>query len=495
MGSVWMAGAAPGPAFPALRGEAAADVVVVGGGITGVMTALRLSEAGLKVVLLEARDIGGGNTGLSTGNLYALVSSGLHALARRWRDGEVREVVRLRAEAVDAIERLARLHAPDCGFARCPARIVVEREDADALESLQAEFEACREAGLAPGWDAAPPLPFPVARGLVVEGQAQFNPYLFVRGLAEALATRAAVHEDSPVTGLDASPGSVETPQGRVAARHIVLATHTPPGFNLVQAEMEVHREYGIAAPTDRPLPPGIHWVRDAGRSLRPYARDGRDWLVVVGEKHKTGEAEPGVRYRQRLLDYAAPRLGVQAPAFGWSAQQFQPADGLPYIGPSAHGNVWIATGFAADGLTWGAVAARLIADGILGQESEAARLLTPRRFTPLKSAPTWGRENAAVVRHLVADRLRDGEAARFADVPPGEGRLVEVDGRKYAVHRTDAGALRVLSPVCPHLKCIVQWNANERSWDCPCHGSRFDAEGQVLDGPALTPLERYELD
>ena len=340
------------------------------------------------------------------------------------------------------------------------------------------------------------PLPIRVTRGLALQGQAQFNPYRFVRGLLASLATeRVRVYERSPVTDLDASPAVVKTPEGSVSAQHIVMATHTPLGFNLVQAEMEVYREYGVSARIGQAIAPGIHWMRDQGRSVRGYEHGGDPWLVVVGEKHKTGEVEPGTDYSRRLKEYAQARFDVAGTDFEWSAQQFRSADGLPYIGPSAHANVWIATGFGADGLTWGALAADLIAASITDRPNPLASLLTPRRFTPVKSAATWGSENAAVIRHLVADRLQPGQVERFADVPAGEGRLVEADGKKFAVHRSGDGGLNVLSPVCPHLKCIVQWNPHAGSWDCPCHGSRFAPDGRNIEGPALSPLERYEVE
>jgi Rieske Fe-S protein len=235
--------------------------------------------------------------------------------------------------------------------------------------------------------------------------------------------------------------------------------------------------------------------VRDASRSLRSYRHGDAEYLVVVGEKHKTGEPEPDVDYPRRLQDYARQYFDVATFEHSWSAQQFQSADGLPYIGPSAHGNVFIATGFAADGLTWGAAAATIICDSILGREARGSDLLSPRRFTPVKSAKTWASENASVVKHLVGDRVSKADAAELSDVRVGEGRIIELRGRKHAVYRDLDGILSVLSPVCTHLKCHVIWNAEASSWDCPCHGSRFHPDGRVLEGPATAPLKPLPID
>lgn len=193
--------------------------------------------------------------------------------------------------------------------------------------------------------------------------------------------------------------------------------------------------------------------------------------------------------YPGRLKAFAREAFDATAFEHVWSAQQFQSADGLPCIGRSAHDNVFIATGFGADGLVWGTVAADVVADLVDGSGSALATLLRPRRFTPVKSARGWAAENASVVRHMLGDRFRH-DAEAFADVPVGGGAIVETDRGRYAVHRDAGGGLHAFSPICPHLKCTVAWNALESTWDCPCHGSRFRADdGTVIDGPALTGL------
>lgn len=489
MASTWKDQRTPAAALPALEGSLDADVVIVGGGITGLCTALALHASGRRVVVLEAATCGGSNTGDSTGNLYGTVSAGLAPLRRKWNDEVVRDVVAWRMDAVERIERSVAELAIDCAFVRCPLIRAVAGSDAKALDDLEQEFDASAAAGLSPRWlPSDADLAVGVTRGFRLENQAQFNPYLYARGLAAALSERGVrIFENSRVLELDASPGRARTAGGEVHAPYIVLATHTPAGFNLVQAEMEVHREYGITADVEATPADGIFWLSDQGRSLRP---DDEGRLVVVGEKHKTGEPEPGVGYLQRLRDWTAERFAGARFRHEWSAQQFKPADGLPYIGRSAHDNVLIATGFAADGLTWGAAAAGLIAGLIAGEDSEAARRLTPRRFTPLKSAKVWASENATVMKHLVGDRLTQADIDRLSDVAAGEGAIVELDGRKHAVYRDDAGSLSVVSPVCTHLGCYVAWNASETTWDCPCHGSRFRTDGSVIEGPALKPLE-----
>lgn len=493
MRSLWMDETRAPVAYPALDRPLEADTVVVGGGITGLGTALRLAETGQRVALIEAARFGASNTGCSTGNLYATVSDGLAPLRAKWNDEVLREVVDWRAQAIDWIEAQIATHSIECGFVRCPLVRGVAGDDAQQLEELAEEFDAAAAAGLAPRWiDAVPELPFGVRRAFRIEHQAQFDPYAYARGLARVLAARGVdLHEHTPALDVDAGEGRVRTERADVHANDIVFATHTPLGFNLVQAEMEAIREYGISAlPVERPPPDGIFWLRDDARSIRHHREGDRDYLVIVGGKHVVGEHERGIDYPEQLREYARSRFGAREFVHEWSAQQYRSADRLPYIGRSAHHNVLIATGFAADGLVWGTVAAGVLADLVTGSGTRAGERLSPRRFTPVKSAKGWASENATVMKHLVGDRLMPADLEKLSQVRPDEGRIVELDGRKHAVYRAADGSYSVVSPVCTHLRCIVGWNPIERSWDCPCHGSRFRIDGSVIEGPALVALE-----
>lgn len=492
MRSVWMMGANESGRHPALASTIEVDTVVVGGGITGATTALLLAEAGQKVALLEAASIGASSTGHSTGNLYGTLSSGLSALRKHWSAEVVRDMVALRLQAVDRIEQTVARLAIDCAFARRPLVTCVAGNSDGLLSGLQEEFDAAAEAGLAPHWIDAMALPMPASRAFQIDRQAQFNPFQYTRAVAQAAAERGVlVHEHSAVVQVDPDAGRVVTASGEVHAQQIVLATHTPIGFNLVQAEMPVYRECGIAATLSQgPYPEGIFWVRDVFRSVRSYHAPAGDYLVVVGEKHKPGHEEPA-EY-EALRDYARAHFAVADFTQAWSAQQYRSADGLPYIGQSGHDKVLIATGFGADGLVWGTVAAQLIGELVHGRESEASERLTPRRFTPLKSAKNWAAETAVVLKDMV-HRLSPAEVKDLTDVPAGEGRIAAFGGHKCAVYRSPEDELSVLSAVCTHLKCLVRWNSAAISWDCPCHGSRFRTDGSVIEGPALHPLPRVE--
>lgn len=498
MSTLWSIGSQHAVQFPPLTGKVRSEAVVIGGGITGLLTAFELAERGRRVVVLEAARVGRGNSGRSTGNLYGTVSSGLAAVRRKWDADTTRRICAARMQAIARIEAIVQRFGIDCAFERRSLCSIVAAGDAQALQSLDAEVDANREAGLSTERvEQLDDWPLPMRAAMRIADQAQFNPLHFCERLATALRDLGvAIHEGSVVREVDAGRRWLRTDDGEVQADFIVHASHVPKGISLIQAQMEPYREYGIAVrlAADARYPHGIFWVRDEQRSVRSYRHGERQHLVVVGEKHKVGHGEHGHGYMQRLDAWARQHFAVASTDHEWSAQQYRPADLLPYIGPGAHANVLMATGFSADGLTWGAVASKVLADTIDGRDNPVAELLTPRRFTPIKSAGVWMSENSMVASHLVKDRMSAAPAG-LSEVAPGEGRIVEINGRKHAVHRADDSTLTVLSPVCPHMKCHVAWNAAESSWDCPCHGSRFQPDGRVIEGPAMRPLEPVALD
>ena len=276
----------------------------------------------------------------------------------------------------------------------------------------------------------------------------------------------------------------------------MIMATHTPKGISFLHTLLGPYREYAIAVKLRGGYPPpGIYWSTEQPHhhSLRSYSAGDQQYLVVIGEPHKVGQHEHNDELFGKLEEFVQKRFDVESVVYRWAGQHYRPADGLPYIGESAASpDVYIATGFATDGLAYGTAAAILIKDLINNTPNPLADVYDARRFTPVASATEFVKENVNVIAQYLKDLPGTADEGEFADVAPGEGRTVETDGAKYAVYREDNGALHVVSAVCTHMDCIVDWNRAERSWDCPCHGSRFTVDGEVIEGPAIAPLQQY---
>ena len=275
------------------------------------------------------------------------------------------------------------------------------------------------------------------------------------------------------------------------------MATHSPVGLYGVQTVLGPYRDYGIAARLNNgAYPEGIFWSREEKtHSIRSTTAGDQTYLIVIGEEHKTGQHDDAPHYYENVEEYARSHFDVAEITHRWSAQGYRSADLLPYIGPAAgNDNVYIAAGFGTNGLIYGPLAAQIIADDIIGRENRWADRYRARRVSVTKSAREFLRENLDNAEQYLRGYLTKADVASVADVAPGTGALVEIDGDKVALYRQPSGELIALSPVCTHLGCIVRWNAAETSWDCPCHGSRFNYDGEVIEGPALSPLARKEI-
>ena len=492
--SLWRGTAAP-TAFDPLSGDVTCDVLIIGGGITGVTLADLLAERKAAnpptVVLLEAGEIGCGTTGNSTGNLYETVSSGMREISAKWGAEVARHVANERRTAVNFVEERCRL-LPDVGFRRCDLVQWADRANNDAL---QKEFAALAAAGCAVERASSVPAPLPPAEGdvIVLRNQAQFQPQAYVVAMARrAVEAGARIHEHSRVLEIDTKARRVTTASGSVTAREIVMATHSPKGVHLVHTEMPVHREYALAfewAPGAPPGPGTFWWKATEHLSIRTLQAGDRHYLVCAGQEHKVGihNATAGLI---ALGNLARKFFGDVSVTHRWSAQNYRGADALPYIGRN-HSDCFIATGFSTDGLTWGTVAARLIAAELLGHKSAFAELVRPGRLSPLKGGKNILGENALVVKQLVKDYLTQRQNEKLSELKAGDSAIVDAEGETFAAWRSPAGELYAVSPVCTHVGCKVHWNSVETSWDCPCHGSRFRPDGTVIEGPALAPLKR----
>ena len=484
----------PETAYPPLEPGLDVDVAVVGGGITGVTTALLLQEEGLSVALLELKRLARGVTGYTT----AKVTSGHGLIYAELRSRYGAETARVYAESNEAalawMADAVAARGIDCDWER--TENTVYSEDPRDVEQLRAASASAREAGLPAAFTTELPLPFPVAGAVRLENQAQFHPRKYLLALARDFeAAGGRIFERTRV--LDVREGdrcTVVTDRGELTARHVVLATHLPildRGLFFVKAHPAM--SYAIAARVDEgEAPAGMHIsVSQPTRSIRTTPHEGGRLLLLGGEGHKPGARDEREAYAalERTL---RERFGLEDVAYRWCTHDYSPVDGLPYIGRlrPASDRILVATAFAKWGMTKGTLSALLLRDAIAGRRNAWAETYDATRVNPRRSAVALVKENAAVGIRFVGDRLRPGPAAETAErLAPGEGAVVRQGRRRLALHRGADGELRVLSARCTHLGCIVRWNPAEATWDCPCHGSRFTADGSVIEGPATADL------
>jgi glycine/D-amino acid oxidase-like deaminating enzyme/nitrite reductase/ring-hydroxylating ferredoxin subunit len=481
------------PQFPPLAEDLTVDTAIAGGGWTGLHLAVRLAEAGQRVAVLERRRLGSGTTGGTTAHLTASLDVPWHAVVSRFGEDPARQVAEAVARAIDELQLAGRKAGTSGEFTRVPGYRIAT--DERSLEELEREQEACERIGVeALRVDAdSPALAALRARGaLRFDRQAEIDPIAHLEGLVRRLlALGGRIFEQSPV--VEAADDGLAAVTGRVRARSVVHATHTPMGVApSVQMRVVPYASYVLAARLAQPFEAALFWdCEDPYHYLRSVAPD-RRLVLVGGEDHRVGRCpDPGERHRA-LERWARERLGPLEVEARWSAELFESADGLPFVGRLPGSPQLVAAGFAGTGLTFGALSAELLAELLLRGQHPLERLLSPTRLGPAAGALHAGAENAGVAWRFVRDRVAALAARRAArDVPEDAGRVVSRAGRPLAVYRDPGGELHVLSARCTHLGCIVQWNDREKTWDCPCHGGRFHRTGKVLYGPPTRDLER----
>jgi len=488
---LWEEGVAAEPACR-LAADIDTDVVVVGAGITGLTTALLLAGEKRRVVVLEADRIGAGTSGRTSAHVSAVPDIGYQRVLAQLGGDDGRAYIARLNDALECMDGLVVAEGMECGWRRVPAYWF--SDDGDGAARLAKEASAAASLGQECRLLPQSPLPWANTGALSFPKQALFHPLRYLRQLADVAVRRGAIiHEKTPMTRWEDGKDGVEvhTPSAVVRAQELVLATHTPVGFNLLQTQLTPMQSYLLTVALPEGIAPALYWdTSDPYFYLRPYGDDGRPLVLVGGCDHRTGQEEnPQARYTQ-LAKYVRERLPRATVTGWWAAQLFESADGLPYIGRSPLATrVSVATGFAGVGLVQGTMAAMELADGLRGERQDS-RPWSATRVT-LSAAPKIAGDTIGVALNWMADRVTPTDGDDVDDVQLGDGAILRLDGQRRAVYRADDGRLHVLSPLCPHLGCLVRWNGPARSWDCPCHGSRFAPTGEVIEGPALEGLAR----
>jgi glycine/D-amino acid oxidase-like deaminating enzyme/nitrite reductase/ring-hydroxylating ferredoxin subunit len=498
----------PIPPQSTLAGDRSFDVVVVGGGITGLTTAYLLQLAGYSGCVLERDRLGSGDTGSTTAHLTYVTDRRLADLVDHFGQESSRLLWEGGAAAIETIESIVDAEMIDCDFRRVPGFLHLPFEPYDSpgetaseIDKLSGDFQAARELGFAAHWlDSIPVMEVP---GIRFANQGLIHPAQYLAGLARALTSGGwQIYENSEVVSTHEDGTAVKVGVHYVNCKHLVLATHVPlagetgvVSATMFQSKLVPYSSYAIqASVAGSSLPAASFWdTADPYNYLRiePPA-EGRQVLIYGGEDHKTGQDEdtPGCFWRlEQRLQRLFPAAQVE---HRWSGQVVETHDGLPYVGPTAD-RQYIATGFAGNGLTLGTLGAMLICDRIVGNGNPWADLFDVNR-PPLRGG-IWNylTENFDYPYYLLKDRFGTPEVSESRALLPGEGRVIRQEGQWVARSVNAAGEACDISAVCPHMGCLVRWNQAEATWDCPCHGSRFLADGKVHSGPAESPLEEVD--
>lgn len=496
--SVWLA-TADHPTFPPLTADLDVDVAVVGGGITGLTTALLLQRDGARVALIEAGGLGAGTTGHTTGKLSSQHGLRYDQLISDAGEERARTYAQANQQAIGRIRSIADEIGAECQIEVAPSFLYTTAPD--EVADIEAEHEAALRLGLPATLTTETDLPFPVQQALRFDDQAHFHAARYTAALARALDEGGAhLVEQTRAMGVEEAGDrvTVKTEHGDVQADHAVIATLLPfldrGGFF---AKARPKRAYGIAAVLRSGYLTGMHMTAGSPtRSTRPWVDGDRRGIVVVGEDHETGSDEASPARYGALEDWARDHFDVESFEHRWSAQDFIPADGIPYIGRSPRSaRTFVATGFQKWGLTNGTVAAEILTELIGGRDHPWLETFDATRIGDPSTLKDLAKDNLKVGAHFVGDRVARLRAGALADLPPGEGGVVKAEGKTFGAYRSPDGTVHGVSLDCTHLGCTVKWNSAEKSWDCPCHGSRFDCDGAVLDGPAVRPLSQVEVE
>ena len=488
---------------PVLREDVRADVVVIGSGIAGMSTAYELSRLGKSVIVIDRGKIGGGMTSRTTAHLATELDDYYHELIRVRGEDEARRYHESQVAAVNRAEAICRDEGIDCQFHRLDGYLIPSEEGGGDV--LQDEYEACRTLGVEVQWADNAPMPgLESGRCLRFPNQARFHPTRYLAGLAKSIVARGGRFFADTVHVADWEEDGgvvIETEAGpTIRAGAAVFATNSPTNDKVVlHTKAMPMRTYAIAGRVPKgSAPDALIWdTLEAYHYVRiQELGESEDWLIVGGEDHRSGEATDMDARFAALADWTRRRYpGFGTVEFSWSGQVMETIDFMPFSGRNpGNDNIYVHTGDSGQGITNGIAGALTIAPLILGEDSRFAEIFEPSRksFTSVPSLKEWAEGQVGVMKNMT-EHIGPGEISSADELAPGEGGIMRHGIHKLAVYKGQDGAVTRRSALCTHMGCVVHWNPFEQCWDCPCHGSHFAPDGQVLNGPAVTPLAEVD--
>ncbi|MFZ5354494.1 MAG: FAD-dependent oxidoreductase [Bacillota bacterium] len=490
--SYWMASTEE-TSYPALEADINVDTAIIGGGMVGITTGFLLKKEGMKVAVIEADRIVQGTTAHTTAKItsqhkliYDKIKSNYGMeLARQYADAN--------ETAIRFMSELIQQKNIECDFNNQPAFVYTQSDE--YVEKIQKEADTASKLGIDAVYTDDIPLPFKVKAALKFSGQAQFHPRKYLLALAKDIPGDGShIFEQSRVVDLqEGNPAVVITDKGKkVTAKYVIIASHFPcyDGLGMYFARIYPYRSYAVGFLAKKQFPGGMYISAEhPTRSLRFQPYEGSEMIIAAGEHHKTGHGTNLRSHYENLIQFADSSYGVEEVLYRWSKQDYQTMDGIPYVGHLTSGkpNLFVATGFDKWGMTNSTVSAIMFRDLIVKGENPWTEVYNPSRANITASAATFIKENADVAVQLVSGKLQS--LPEGIDIKNGEAKVVQGSGQRLGAYRDEKGVLHVVDTTCTHMGCELQWNDAERSWDCPCHGSRFTYEGEVVEGPAFNPL------
>lgn len=486
------------PSYPALNTDIDVDVAIVGGGISGVTAAYLLAQAGLHIALIEADTVLGGATGHTTAKLTAQHNLIYYELIKHVGRQKARLYYETNQAAIDFVDETAKRHGIDCAFMREDAYVyAVTEKYADKIDK---EFRAYQALGIDGAVMDSIPLGIKIQNAIQMRNQAQFHPLKFLYGLLSTLGdNRVDIFEHTVATGIENGETPIVTTRSgpRIQAKHVLSCAHFPfyDGMGMYFTRMYASRGYVIAGASDKSYPGGMYISAETPSiSVRSVDIDGEPCVLISGADHRTGEGGDVLDHYKELETFGKEVLELRDVKYRWSNQDLFTLDNIPYIGKlsASHPNVFVATGYKKWGMTTGIAAAHLLRDMVVNRENAAQWLYTPQRFYADPSLRHFFSNNITVAAHLIGGKMDTSDLGPD-DVDKEEGTVIDYRGERAGAYRDKDGTLYVVDTTCTHLGCELHWNHGDRTWDCPCHGSRFHFTGEVVEGPADKPLRRLD--
>ncbi|QDP40387.1 FAD-dependent oxidoreductase [Radiobacillus deserti] len=474
-----------------------ADVGIVGGGITGITAAYLLSKQGKKVALIDAGPLFNGTTGHTTAKITAQHGIVYHTFIEQFGLDKAASYYQANKEAMDFINTTIEEEKIDCDYTEENAYIYTNSDK--YVAKLEKEKQAYDQIGIHGALLDDIPLDFSVKKALKMDNQAHFHPLKYLNHLVDVIQKNGGdIYENTTAIDVEYSdhPHIITRNGHRVVCDHVIVASHFPfvDGEGFYFARMYPSRSYLMAIEPKKEFPGGMYInAEQPSRTIRYVNIDGKDALLVGGEKHKTGQGKPEIEHYQEIEKFAETHFGINNYLYRWSAQDLTTLDKIPYVGriTSDQPELLVATGYMKWGMTNGTAAAKLLTDLILGEENPYEELYDPSRFHAQPDLKKFAEINGDVAKHMLKGKL-EFTGKRVEDLQEDEGQIIRIKGKRTGAYRDKQGKVHLVDTTCTHLGCEVNWNSGDRTWDCPCHGSRFSVTGEVIEGPAQKPLTKY---